>query len=358
VGDIGLGIIGLGIGMSRGRMASATPGVRVAAACSLSETERDEAASEFGVEAVDDYRRLLDRPDVDVVGIFTPAGLRREIALDAIAAGKHVLLTKPMEVNIQRCDDIITAADQQHVQVMMEFDTRYRRENRAIKQAIDAGLFGRMLMADVRLKWRRDQDYYESGGGWRGTWALDGGGSLANQAIHFVDRLQWFMGGVESVFSYAGVFDHDIEAEDQTVSVVRYANGGIGTITSATTAPSDLYAFTRSELHGTRGGVVTMTTSGEYFHKPTNTPYVQTWLVTDDSGQAIETEPIEPADGPTNVMEDLVATLRDGAAPMADGREGRKSIEILNAVYLSAHSGREVKLPLDGPFIPRKGSRS
>ena len=357
MGDIGLGIIGLGIGMSRARMASATPGVRVAAACSLSETERDEAADEFGVEVVDDYRRMLDRPDVDVVGIFTPAGLRREIALDAIAAGKHVLLTKPMEINIQRCDDIIAAADRQGVRVIMEFDTRYRRENRAIKQAIDAGLFGRMLMADVRLKWHRSQDYYDSGGGWRGTWALDGGGSLANQTIHFVDRLQWFMGGVESVFSYAGVFDHDIEAEDQTVSVVRYAGGAVGTITSATTAPPD-YAFTRTELHGTSGGVVTMTTSGEYFNKPTNTPYVQTWLVTDEAGETVSTEPVEPVDGPANVMEDLVATLRDGAAPMADGREGRKSIEILNAVYISAHTGSEVKLPLDGPFIPRKGSRS
>jgi UDP-N-acetyl-2-amino-2-deoxyglucuronate dehydrogenase len=354
--EIGIGIIGLGIGMSRARMAQQADGIHVAAVCSLAETERDTASRELGVTAYEDYRSLLDRKDVDVVGIFTPAGLRRDIALDAIKAGKHVLLSKPMEINIQRCDEMISAADEEAVRLFTELDTRYRPANRAIKHAISEGRFGRMYMGDARLKWHRSQEYYDSGSGWRGTWRLDGGGSLANQTVHFVDRLQWFMGPISSVFGYAGVHGHEIEAEDQTVAVVKYESGAFGTIASATTAVPE-FAFTRTELHGERGGVVTMTVDGTYMPKDrTRTvPYVQQWVVTDDAGEAIESEPVEPVGGPTNIMEDIVGVLRDGKEPYADGREGRKSVEIVNAIYESAQTGREIHLPLEKPFIPKEG---
>jgi len=352
--EIGFGIIGLGVGHSRVKMVVAAEGARLVAVSDLLPDRRENAEKEFGVPAYEDYRKLLDRKDIDVIGVFTPAGLRREIALDAFDAGKHVILTKPMEVNIARCDDIIRAADEKKRRLVVDFDSRYRRHNRAIKKAIDDGLFGRIRMAEVKLKWHRSQEYYDWNGGWRGTWRLDGGGSLANQTIHFIDRIQWFMGAPASVFAYVGVFGHEIEAEDQGAAVIKWKNGAYGTIVGATTTIPD-FEFTRVEIHAERGGIVTMATSGSYIPDPKRGEYVESWIMLGEDGKPVRGEPIEVPPGPKNIMEDVVSMLTKGTEPMVTGREGRKSVEILNGIYESAQSGQEVKFPLAKPFVPKGG---
>lgn len=354
--DIGIGIIGQGVGHSRAQIAKATEGMRLVAIADLHEDRRQRAEQEFGVPAYADYRRLLDDRNIHVIGIFTPAGYRRELALEAFAAGKHVILTKPMEVNIERCDDIISAAKNGKRHLLVDFDSRYRPANRAIKKAIDDRLFGRILMAEVKLKCHRDQPYYDWDGGWRGTWRLDGGGSLANQTIHYIDRIQWFMGEPDSVFGYVGVFNHDIGAEDQGAAVIRWKNGALGTIVGATTTVPD-FAFTRVEIHGDRGGVVTMSASGSYIPDPKRGQQFEGWIQTDETLKTIRREPIEVEPGPNNIMEDFVSVMTKGTKPMVDGREGRKSVEILNGIYASSQSGKEVKFPLAKPFIPKGGYR-
>ncbi len=354
--DIGIGIIGQGVGHSRARMATQTEGMKLIAISDLHEDRRQRAEKEFGVPTYEDYRRLLDDKRINVIGIFTPAGYRREIALQAFDAGKHVIVTKPMEVNIRRCDDMIRAAEDRGLRLLVDFDSRYRPHNPAIKKAIDDGLFGRILMAEVRLKWYRDQAYYDWDGGWRGTWRLDGGGSLANQTVHYIDRIQWFMGEPASIFGYVGVFSHDIEAEDQGAAVMRWKNGALGTIAGATTTVPD-FEFTRVEIHGNRGGVVSMSMSGGYMPDPKKGEYIESWVMTDENLKTIRTGPIEVVPGPKNVMQDFVSMMTKGTKPMVDGREGRKSIEILNGIYESAQTGKEVKFPLGKPFIPKAGHK-
>jgi len=352
--EIGIGIIGLGVGHSRSKMAQQAEGMRLVAVCDKLEDRRTNGAAEFGVPGYEDYRKLLDRKDIDVIGIFTPAGLRREIALDALDAGKHVILTKPMEVNIARCDDMIKAADAKKLRLVVDFDSRYTPHNRAVKRAIDEGMFGRMLMGEVKLKWYRNQAYYDWNGGWRGTWRLDGGGSLANQTIHYIDRIQWFMGPPASVFGYVGVFRHAIEAEDQGVAVIKWKSGALGTIVGATTTVPD-FEFTRVELHGERGGFVTMATSGSYTPNPKKGEHIESCIFTDENGKTISTELIEVPPGPRTIMEDVVSMLTKGTEPMVSGREGRKSVEILNGIYESSQTGKEVTFPLAKPFIPKGG---
>ncbi len=353
--EIGIGIIGQGIGYSRSKMAVAAEGMKLVAICDLLEHRRERAERDFGVPVYENYREMLERKDIDIIGIFTPAGNRREIALDAFAAGKHVICTKPMEINIQRCDDMINAADKAGLRLMVDFGMRYGAPIRALRAAIEQGMFGDLIMSKAELRWYRDQAYYDENGAWRGTWRLDGGGSLANQTVHFVDQIQWMMGEPQSVFAYTDVYKHDIEAEDQGVAVIRWKNGAIGTITGSTTSIRDV-EMTKLEVLGTKGIAVSSSYSGAYAKgEKSSSEDEGTWYLLDAEGKTVPTPPIEVPPGPTTIMEDAVAVLLHGAEPMTTGREGRKSVEILNGIYESSQTGLEVKFPLTKPFIPKNG---
>ena len=355
VSDVGIGIIGQGIGFSRARFAQDAEGIRIAAVCDLLEERRDRAKAEFGAPVYEDYREMLERPDIDIVGIFTPAGNRREIALDAFAAGKHVICTKPMEINIQRCDDMIDAADAAGLTLMVDFGQRYAPNIRALKAAVDRGMFGRLIMSKVELRWYRDQTYYDWNDGWRGTWRLDGGGSLANQTVHSIDKAQWIMGPPESVAAYVGVYKHEIQAEDQGVAAIRWKSGAIGTISGATTSIPEV-TTTKVEILGENGIAIYETNKGAYnVGEKSGGGADGHWVILDPDGTPASMPPIDVPPGPKSVMEDAVAVLRDGAEPMTTGREGRKSVEILNGIYESAQTGQTVSFPLAKPFIPKGG---
>ena len=351
--DIGFGLIGYGIGRTRARMIADQPGTRLVAVSDLSDQRRADAAGEFGVPTYADYRDMLARDDVDMVGIYTPAGVRREIALDAFDAGKHVLCTKPMEVSIARCDDMIDAADAAGRKLIVEFDNRYSPSVQSIKAALDQGVFGRVRTADIAMKWFRPQEYYDANGGWRGTYGMDGGGSLANQAIHFIDQMQWFMGPPKSVVAHTATVGHQIEAEDLGVALITWQSGAVTTFTGTTSTVPD-FQYTRIDVHGERGGFIAVLPHTGYLHDPTRDPvdaYAQ-WRITDADGVTISKSPVEPADAPQHVFEEIVSVMTNGTEPLVDGREGRKSIEILNGIYLSARSGEEVMFPLTEPFVP------
>ncbi len=353
--DVGIGIIGQGVGFSRTKFARDAEGLRIAAICDLLEERRDRAEAEFGAPVYKDYREMLERPDIDIVGIFTPAGNRREIALDAFAAGKHVICTKPMEINIQRCDDMIDAADAAGLTLMVDFGQRYAPNIRALKAATDQGMFGRLIMSKVELRWYRDQTYYDWNDGWRGTWRLDGGGSLANQTVHSIDKAQWIMGPPESVAAYVGVFKHEIQAEDQGVAAIRWKSGAIGTISGATTSIPEV-TTTKVEILGEKGIAIYETNKGAYnVGEKSGSTADGHWVLLDPDGTPMPTPPIDVPPGPKSVMEDAVAVLRDGAEPMTTGREGRKSVEILNGIYESAQTGQTISFPLAKPFIPKGG---
>ena len=355
--DIRFGMIGQGVGRNRCRTLMNTEGAKLIATCDLLKQRREEAEEEFGVPSYEDYRQLLDRDDIDVIGIFTPAGMRREIALDAFDAGKHVLCTKPMEVNIERCDDMIKAAEEKGKRLVVDFIFRYTNNMLALKKAVDDGFFGDLLLGKAELKWFRNQEYYDWNNGWRGTWRWDGGGSLANQTVHYIDELQWLMGPVDSVFAYVGVHKWDIEAEDQGVAVVRFKNGGLGTICGATTSVPYV-EMDRVELLGTKGNAITMSTSGSYEAGATGAAqHVEQWHVMGKDGKAELMEPWKMPEGPKNVFEDIVSMLTKGTEPLVDGVEARKSIEILNAIYESSQTGKEVKFPVEKAFVPKDGYR-
>ncbi len=319
-------MIGLGMGAARSRMIAETKGARLAAVCDLVENKAREVAARHNCEYATDYRRILDRKDVDVVFVLTPSGLHAPIALDALAAGKHVIVTKPMEVTLEKADAMIAAAEKAGRMLAVDFETRYSETSWTIKNAIDDGVFGRLLLGETRLKWYRSQQYYDAGG-WRGTWKMDGGGSLANQTIHNIDRLIWFMGDVRTVRGKTGILNHRIETEDIGLAWLEFRNGAWGTILGTTTFPRD--AYWGEEIHGELAGILT-TREGP-----------PAWFFRDEKDRSRLR-----SDRPCrNVVEDVLRHLLEGKPLLVDGREGRRSLELLTAIYESAREGREIELP-------------
>src|SRR5690349_13600395 len=176
----------------------------------------------------------LQRKDVDIVIVATPSGAHMDPAVAAANAGKHVVVEKPLEVTVERCDRIIEACDRNGVKLCTIFPSRFADSNRTLKAAVDAGRFGRLTLGETTCKWWRTQAYYDQGG-WRGTWALDGGGALMNQAIHNVDLLLWMMGPATHVTAFTATVAHErIEVEDTAVACLRFKNGALGVIQAAT----------------------------------------------------------------------------------------------------------------------------
>jgi UDP-N-acetyl-2-amino-2-deoxyglucuronate dehydrogenase len=168
---------------------------------------------------------LLKHPNLDVVILCTPSGNHLEPALLAAAGGKHIVVEKPLEITLERCDALIAACQKHGVKLCTIFPSRFADANITVKQAVEAGRFGRLTLGETTVKWWRTQQYYDEGG-WKGTQALDGGGALMNQAIHNVDLLQWLMGPVEKISAMTAMLAHErIEVEDTAVACLQFKNG-------------------------------------------------------------------------------------------------------------------------------------
>ena len=251
--ELGFGVIGLGMGMGRAKMYHSTEGAKVVAVCDLIESRRNKAVEEMGCDAYEDYKKLLDRDDIDVAVIMLPSGMHADFGIKAAEKGKHVITTKPMDVTVERCDALIDACKKNDVKLMVDFGERYRDINRKIKKAIDIGALGKLILGEFRLKWYRSEGYYD---GWHGTWKLDGGGSIMNQGVHQLDLLQWFLGPVESVRGHFGIYAHEnVETEDLTMAWLKFKNGAVGNVLTTTTFPKS--SVTMVQIHGTKGVIGT-----------------------------------------------------------------------------------------------------
>jgi len=316
--DYGFAVVGLGMGVNRARQVVGTPGARLVAVCDLKTDRLHKVMAEHGCEGTTDYHELLARDDIDVIYVMTESGNHARVAIDAAKAGKHVIATKPIETTLEKAQAMIQACEEAGVKLLVDFGNRYRPDVNKLKAALDRGLFGKLILAEARLKWYRSDAYYE---GWHGTWELDGGGSLINQTVHFVDLLCWFIGLPETVRGRIGVYNHDIEAEDMAVAMLHYASGAEGVIVCTTTFPKNQPAGV--QVHGTKGGAIL---SGGKL----------TYWKTDGDAE------VEAPEHPTCAADDMVKTLRDGQPLSCDGPEGRKSLALVRAVYESALNGEKL----------------
>ncbi len=283
---------------------------------------------------------MLARPDIQVVSICLPTRLHLEVAERTAAAGKHLIVEKPLELSLERADRLLAVARQHGVQVQTIFNRRFLPALQATKRAITEGRLGRILAADMYFKSFRSQEYYDASG-WRGTWEAEGGAALINQGIHGVDLLRWIAGPVERVFGYADHLRRDIEADDTTVAVLRYTSGAMGVVQAMTSIQPRLPD--RLEFHGEHGTILLE----EYRITRWEVPSAVDW-----PAQVAADEQSAPAGrdllqlGHYFQIADMVHVVRDGHTPAVSGQEGRNSLEVVLAIYASAQQGREVRLPL------------
>jgi len=318
-------IVGLGMGNVRAKDCKQAAGAELALLCDIDQERLARNMKEFDVPGTTSYEEVLKRDDIDVVMIMTPSGMHAEQGIAAAKAGKHVVSTKPLDVSLEAIDKLIKTCDKAGVMLAVDFQERYTDMPTRVRAALDKGMFGDLILIEARLKWYRSDKYYE---GWHGTWKMDGGGSLMNQTVHLIDQLQWFGGDIEQVVGRMKVCTHKIETEDLGLALVDFKNGAKGVIVGTTTFPdSRTYDM---EIHGSKMAAAWGSVNGQ-------------WCKSLPEGTDL---PPRPADAPKNIFEDVVRSLRQGTKVLVDGREGRKSVELILAVYKSAMTGKPVRLPL------------
>lgn len=343
---LGFGIVGTGfIAGVHAQAIAAVPGARLVGVAARSPEKTAEFARRHGAGFhATRVEELVARPDLQVVCVATPSGGHLEPALAAIGAGKHVIVEKPLEVTIERVDRLLIAAEAARVQVGAIFQGRFGAGARALKQAVEAGRFGRIALASARVRWYRTPEYYA--GGKHGSRQWDGGGALMNQAIHAVDLLQWCAGLPRWVHAWKERRQHTgIEVEDTLAAALRFPSGALGTI-EACTAHFPGWSR-RIEIGGENGSAALEDDRLVHWQFREAQP----------EDEAIRSAGAGPGTGggagsPTSIsieghvrqFQDFAAALREGRPPLITGRGGRDAVALVCAIYESAESGAPVEL--------------
>lgn len=353
----GFGIVGCGmIANFHARAIADLPNARLIGGYSRRAEQAEKFAAEHGCRAFTNLEAMLADPEIQVVTICTPSGAHLDPAVAAARAGKHVICEKPLEITLARCDEMIAACAKAGVTLATIFPSRFHRSAKLLKAAIDERRFGRMTLAEAYVKWFRTQAYYDSGA-WRGTWELDGGGALMNQAIHSVDLLTWLAGPVREVRAQMACLAHErIAVEDTAVATLQFESGALGVI-EASTAVFPGY-LKRIELHGSAGSAAMEEEDIVAWDFAEPTP-------ADQAIQQQLSEKISTAGGASDpkaighhghaaLFANVLAAIEGREPLLCDGSEGRRSVEIILAIYAAAQTGQSISLPLaQDPILTR-----
>ena len=322
---VNFAVVGLGMGNNRARMIKNTDGAELKCVVDLRTDLAKKTGEDLGTDWTTDIDEVLGRNDIDCVMVMTPSGTHAEVGIRVAKAGKHVITTKPMDVSTEACDQLIAACDEAGVKLAVDYQSRYVDNNYRVAEALRRGWLGRPILGEVRFKWFRSDDYFEHNGGWRGTWQMDGGGSLANQGAHLLDVISWFMGDFESAYGEMAIMNHDIETEDIGLAIVHFKNGAKGVIVGTTTFPTN--AYFSAEVHGTDGGILIEDVLNGKMRV---------------FGEGLE-ERLQQINNPIhNIIEDFVKAVEEGGNVRVDGREGRRTVALLEKIYESARTGKTV----------------
>jgi UDP-N-acetyl-2-amino-2-deoxyglucuronate dehydrogenase len=345
----GFGIVGAGmISHFHAKAIHEIPNATLIGVYTHSSEQSADFARQHNCHSFKNLDDLVNSAQIDIVCICTPSGAHLEPTIVSIEAGKHCVVEKPLEVTIERCDEIIRAAQKAAVKVSVIFPSRFHEASRLLKESIENNRFGNLVLGDAYVKWSRTSEYYASKS-WRGTWKYDGGGALMNQGIHCVDLLQWFMGPVESVQSITSNIKHkNIEVEDTVVSTLKFRNGALGTIECSTAVFPG--ALKRIEIMGTDGSAILEEDNLILWQFQDETDQDEVVRNTMSERTISKGGSSNPMDigfvGHQRQLENMIHSIEVGDQLLIDAVEGRKSVEIILAIYESARLGRTFQLPL------------
>jgi UDP-N-acetyl-2-amino-2-deoxyglucuronate dehydrogenase len=338
---VGFAIVGCG-GMIGGVHAAALKEIseaRLVGAWSRSAEKTQRFSEQHQIRGYRSHEELLGDPAVQAVSICLPSGHHADYGVKAAAAGKHVIVEKPIDISISKAMTLIETCRRNNRKLSVIFQSRYTPAAKKVRKGVDQGLLGRLILGDAYIKWYRSPEYYKSNA-WRGTKAIDGGGALINQAIHTIDLLQWMMGGVKRLNGLVRTSTHAIESEDLGVATVEYANGAVGVIEGSTAIHPGFKE--RIEIHGQKGS---LTLEGGNITSwkvegCTEADYVDAQKVTYGSTSS-------PAISHVNhkaQFEEIVAAIQQDRESLVNGEEGLKALQIVLGIYGSSEKRQWVDL--------------
>ena len=318
---------------------------KLVAVCDIIPEKAMKAGEESGVPWYESYDEMLDKhPEADVVSILTPSGYHSAHVIDiARKYKKHIVCEKPMALKLEDADTMIKACDANGVKLFVVKQNRYNLPVQVLRKKIESGGFGKMVLGTVRVRWCRKQEYYDSDA-WRGTWSLDGG-VIANQASHHIDLLEWMLGEPVSVMAMNGTYLSKIEVDDTCAAIIRFQSGAIGIVEATTAArPWDL-----------EGSISILGEKGSCVIGGFSVNNLLEWNFVDETAEQREEILSKYSENPPNIygfgharyLESVIDSIENGTHALVDGLEGRKSLELINAIYESVETGKEVKLKFE-----------
>lgn len=314
--------------------------LKLVAVCDIIPERAQAAAEKYGAQAYTDYDAMLQNEKIDLISICTPSGLHPEHGIKAAQKGIHVITEKPMAITLEAADTLIKACDDHHVQLFVVKQNRLNTTMQLLRRAIDKGRFGKIYLVQSNVFWQRPQSYYDQAK-WRGTWEFDGG-SFMNQASHYIDALYWLIGPVDYVMAETATMARRIETEDTGAAILKFRNGVIGTVNVTMLTFPKNYEGSITIL-GEKG---TVKLGGVAVNR------IEKWEFEeyDDDDRLVTESNYSPPNvyglGHLPYYKNVIAALNGSADANTDGRSGRKSLEIILAIYKSAQTGKKVALPL------------
>ena len=336
-----LGILGGGnISETHLKAAADVDGLQVSAVCGSNTVKVQHLAEMAQAHAYSDLETFLDHRPLDIVAIGSPSGLHAQQGIAACRKGLHLIVEKPIDIDTERADRLIGECHKAGVKLGVFFQDRVAPDIVRLQQLIGSGTLGTPLLVSAQVRWYRHADYYGQSK-WRGTWELDGGGALINQAIHTVDLLVWLLGDVRRVSAYASTLLHPIEVEDTLVAALEFSQGTLATFEAATSAYPGYPR--RVTVTGTEGTAILE-------HDELVAVQLTTEVEQEETSGARNTNVsssspvVSDVEGHRRLLADFLSAVEDDREPICNGTEGRRSVEIVQAIYQSARSGRPVDL--------------
>ena len=341
--EYGIGIVGTGsIAEFHARAARSVKGASLVACYNHNPAKGDAFAAKYGIKSYHDLDSLMSDDSVDIIMIATPPSAHLEEVLSAVRHKKKaVIVEKPLETTSARCDEMIKAAEDGGVMLAGIFQSRFFEASKAVKRAIDEGRFGRLTLIDAQFKWLRTQDYYDSIP-WRGQKDIVGGGILMNQGIHAIDLMEWFGGDITDVSARTALLGHTgIDVEDTAAAVVSFSNGAIGMIEGTTASYPGF--LKKVEICGTDGSVILEEESINAWEfreeRPEDEEIRRRFAKATTTGGGASDPMGIKADGHIAELQDVIDALNEGRDPLITGREAKKAVQLIEAIYRSAAEG-------------------
>jgi UDP-N-acetyl-2-amino-2-deoxyglucuronate dehydrogenase len=334
-----IGLIGGGnISETHALAARAIPGVEIAAIFGTNAEKVGRLCREYGGKAYLNLDEFLAHRPMELVAIGSPSGLHAEQGIAAARQGLHVLMEKPIDIAVERADALIAETRKAGVQLGVFFQDRCKPDILSVKNAVDAGVLGKPILADARVKWYRPPEYYANSR-WRGTWELDGGGALINQAVHTLDLMLWIFGEVNAIQATCKTVLHAMEVEDTLIAMLEFANGAQGVLQAATSVFPGYPR--RLELTGSEGTLIIE--HDRLLAADLKNPSPNLLKRSEADKNPSSSSPIvSDARGHQAVLEDFLRAIRTNTKPRCDGQEGRRSVALVQAIYEACRTGKRV----------------